>query len=185
MSIHQRLKRVQPAFCAVHAFQIVLLKVLDKVDMIRLCGDKIKIANRHVRFFDKAGHGGDCGSQGTSKAGAGCRTGGIGEEYNEQAGRQVRRIEEGDRKGGKGADSSEEFGGMVGVAGRRIEGDGIDNLQVSHLNILQALIFERFQYVNLMCNYPLVCKFSSTPSSSPLAATLEPEERQVAVSQRD
>ena len=25
--------------------------VLDKVDVISFCGDKIKIANKHVRFF--------------------------------------------------------------------------------------------------------------------------------------
>ena len=38
------------------------------------------------------------------------RSGGSGEEYNERAGGQVGRIEEGDRKGGKGADSSEDVG---------------------------------------------------------------------------
>ena len=68
----------------------------------------------------------------------------------------------------------------MGIAGRRIEGDGIDNLQVSHLNILQAKMFERRQYVTLMCKYPLVSKFSSTPFSLPLVATLEPEDRHVA-----
>ena len=93
-----------------------------------MCGDKIKIANKHVRLFDKVVHGGVCGNQGTSKVGAGRRTGGKRDEYNEQAVGQGRRIEEFDRKGGKGADLSEEFGGMVGIADRKIEGHGIDNL---------------------------------------------------------
>ena len=60
-------------------------------------------------------------------------------------------------KMGKGAYAPEEFRGMVGFAGRRVEGNGSDNLQVSHMSILQALILERRQYVNLMCKYPLVC----------------------------
>ena len=48
--------------------------------------------------FDGVGHGRVCGNQGTSNVGAGHRTGGKGDEYNEQAGGQGRRIEEGDRK---------------------------------------------------------------------------------------
>ena len=62
------------------------------------------------------------GNKRASKAGAWSRSGGTGEEYNEQAGRQVRRIEEGDRKG---ADSSEDAGGMVGIPGKRIGHDGL------------------------------------------------------------
>ena len=54
----------------------------------------------------------------TSKVGAGSSSGGSAEEYDEQAGGQVRGIEEGDRKGGKGADSSEDDGGMVEITGR-------------------------------------------------------------------
>ena len=57
--------------------------------------------------------------------GAGSRSGGSEEEYNEQAGGQVRRIEEGDTQGGKGADSPEDVGGLVIIAGKRIGHDGI------------------------------------------------------------
>ena len=110
-----------------------------------------KIANKHVSFFDKAGHGEVCGNQGTSNVGAGRRIGGKGDEYNEQAGGQGRRIEEGDRKGGKGADSSEDVGGMVGIAGRGIEHDRIDKSHVSNLCIIKAVLFGRRQYVALMC----------------------------------
>ena len=73
------------------------------------------------------------GGNGTSKLGAGSRSGGSREEYNEQAGGQVREIEEGDMKGGRGAESSEDVGGMVGIAGRGIEHDGIDKSHVSHV----------------------------------------------------
>ena len=100
--------------------------------------------------FDNVGLGGVCGNQGISK-GAERRTGGKGDEYNDQAGGKGRMIEEGGRNLG-GPDSSEEFGGMVGIAGGRVEGN-----RVLHLNILQALISERRQYVNLMWQYPLVC----------------------------
>ena len=85
--------------------------------------------------------------------------GGLGDEYNDQDEGKGRRIEEGSRNGG-GSDSSEEFGGMVGIA-RKVEG-------VTHEEILQALIFERRQYVNLMCKYPLTCKIPFTAFSSPL-----------------
>ena len=62
------------------------------------------------------------------------------------------RIEEGGRNDG-GPDSSVEFGGMVEVA-KEVEG-------LAHETILQALIFERRQYVNLVCKYPLKCNFPS------------------------
>ena len=87
--------------------------------------------------------------------------GGIGDEYTDQDEGKGRRIEEGGRNGG-GSDSSEEFGGMVGMLGMRVEGNG-----VSQLNIFQALMLERRQYVNLMCKYPLSWKFPPKPSSSP------------------
>ena len=110
MPTRHRIKRVRPTLCALQRFLIVSVEgvldksvegVLDKVDMTRFRGDKIKIANKHVRFYDKVGHGGVCGNQGTSKVGAGRRIGGKGDEYNEQAGGQGRRIEEGDRNGGR------------------------------------------------------------------------------------
>ena len=69
---------------------------------------------------------------------------------------------------------------MVRITGMKIEGNGIDKLQVSHLNILQALIFKRRLYVNLMCKCPSVCELSPTSHSSPLVATLESEDRHVA-----
>ena len=81
------------------------------------------------------------------------------DEYTDQDVGKGRRNEEGGRNGG-GSDSSEEFGGMVGIA-RKVEG-------VTHEKILQALIFERRQYVNLMCKYPLTCNAPSTTFSSPL-----------------
>ena len=68
----------------------------------------------------------------------------------------------------------------MGVAGRKFEGNGINDSQVTYLKLLQAWIFERRPYVNLMFKYPLVCEFSFTlPSSHSLpVATLESEDRQ-------
>ena len=70
----------------------------------------------------------------TNKAGAGSRSGGTGEECNERAGGQVRRIEENYRNGGKGADSSEDIGGMVGMVGKRNRHEGIDRSNVSFIS---------------------------------------------------
>ena len=100
--------------------------------------------NKHVSFLDKATESRTGGGNGSRTGGgneigkeAERRSGGKGDEYNDQAGGKGRRIEEGGRNGG-GSDSSEEFGGMAGFAGGRVEGNG-----VSHLNILHALIFEK------------------------------------------
>ena len=83
----------------------------QRIDMSSFCEEK---TGKHVRFLGKIGDGGSSGGggvgrdKGTSKAGAGSRSGGSGEEYNEQVGGQVGRMEEIHRKGWKGADSSED-----------------------------------------------------------------------------
>ena len=50
--------------------------------------------------------------------------GGKGDEYDDQeAGKVLRRIEEGDRNGGIRVDSSEDVRGTEGIAGGRFGGD--------------------------------------------------------------
>ena len=69
--------------------------------------------SKHVRFFDQIGDGDSSGGggagaeNGTSKAGARCRIGGLGDECDEQAGGQGQWIEADDRKGGT-------EGGLIG-----------------------------------------------------------------------
>ena len=103
-----------------------------KIDSASFCGETGGEKQIHFCKSVAVGLG---GGNGTSKAGAGSRSGGSGEVYNKQAGGQVRRIEECESKGGKRADSSEDVGGMVGVAGSGIEHDGIDK---SHVHILAS-----------------------------------------------
>ena len=115
---------------------------------------------RKVRFLEKAkesrsGGGNGIGSRSGGGNGIGKEVdrsgGGRGYEYTDQEVGKGRRIEEGSRNGGV-SDSSEEFGGMAGFAGGRVEGHG-----VSHLNMLHALILERRECVNLMCNVHTNC----------------------------
>ena len=125
------------------------------------------------------------GGNGISKSGAGSRSGGPGEEYDEQAGGQVRRIEEGDRKGVKGAESSEDAGGIVGISVKGLfdKSHVFEKLHVSHLCIMKAVILERRPYVTLMCKSVVNCEFmpkARPSSSSSSVATAESEDRHVA-----
>ena len=103
------------------------------INCFRLCGEKI--GGKHVSFCksriggvsleDKTGLDvvGLSGGNGT-KVRAGRKGGGSGEEYDDPDVGKARRIEEGDRNGGTGADSVEDARGMEGIAGGRLGGDG-------------------------------------------------------------
>ena len=67
-------------------------------------------------------------------------SGGTGEEYNAQAQGQVWRTEEDERKGGKREVSSEDVGGMVGIAGEGIWHDKFDKSHVSQRCIIKAVV---------------------------------------------
>ena len=60
-----------------------------------------------------------------------------------KGGRQVRRIEEVYRNGLKGADPSEDNGGLAGRAGKGIEHVGIDKSHIAHACIMEAAILQR------------------------------------------
>ena len=87
---------------------------------------------------------------GVGSGGGSGKSGGSGAAYNGQAGGQGRRIEEGDRNGGKGADSLEDAGGMLGNAERDIEHR--DKLHTIQSCIVEAAMFERHQYFQSLCD---------------------------------
>ena len=60
--------------------------------------------------------------------------GGLGEEYDDQDVGKVRIIEEDDRNGGAGADSSEDVRRMGGVAGGRLGGDGTRDCRIEGID---------------------------------------------------
>ena len=79
-----------------------------KIDSASFCGEKG--GEKHASCCKNVGVGLG-GGNGTSKVGAGGRSSGSGEVYDEQGGGEGKRIEEDARKGRKGADSSEDVGG--------------------------------------------------------------------------
>jgi hypothetical protein len=120
---------------------------------------------RKVSFLEKAkesrsGGGNGIGSRSGGGNGIGKEVdrtrGGIGDEYTDQDVGKGRRIEEGGRNGG-GSDSSEEFGGMLGFAGKDTE--HIDRSCNSHFGIMKLVIDERRHYLQSVCGQALNCKF--------------------------
>ncbi len=91
--------------------------------------------------------------------------GGLGDEYNDQDEGKGRRIEEGSRNGG-GSDSSVEFGGMLGFAGKSIE--HIDRSCSSHFGVMKLVIDERRHYLQSLCDQVFNCEFM--PKVPPLVS---------------
>ena len=113
--------------CAQRSGHEHIVGVGGKIDKASCCKAK------HVSFFKDAG---------VWSGGGNGKSSGSGAEYDEQAGGQGRRIEEGDdRNGGKVADSSEDVGGMLGIAGKGIE--HIDKSHTPQLYIMKAVMLER------------------------------------------
>ena len=138
------------------------------IEMSAIGFEKIE---KRVRFLDKAKESRSGGGSEIDKEVDGTR-GGVGDDCNDQDLGKGRRIEEGSRNDG-GSDSSVEFGGMVGFAGKGIE--QFDKPCSSHFAIMKLVIDERRHYLQTLCGKFLNCKFMSkvpSPSSTSISMSI-------------